>query len=468
MKRFLSKLFAFGTIASAVLSVNAHAQTVPRFKAGDRVVFTGNSITDGGHYHSYIWLYYLTRFPGMRIQIYNSGIGGDVARQIDERLEDDVFAKHPNVIALTFGMNDTGYQYLTGPQADAVYNEKIETAYYSFQNIERKLLAYQNANIIMIGSSPYDETSKIKTRALTGKNEAMLKIAAFQQQAAKAHHWSFVDFNQPMLTVNKAQQQTDSLFTLQGTDRIHPTNDGHMVMAYAFLKAQGFSGKKVAALNINAGTKAVQTENCTVSNLKVGSSDLSFDYLAKALPYPTDTVRQGNGRQARSQADAMKLIPFVKEFNQEDLKLSGLKASQNYELRIDGISIGKWNGNQFQQGINLALYASTPQYQQALAVMHLNEERWQLERRLREYYWLHYSILKPKGLLYNDQEPTADSLEKYAKKDFFVAVTLPTYRKARFKSVRDAWQKEIALLTNELYRINQPQPHHFTVEAVKP
>ena len=33
------------------------AQQVLPFKNGDKVVFMGNSITDGGHYHSYIWLY---------------------------------------------------------------------------------------------------------------------------------------------------------------------------------------------------------------------------------------------------------------------------------------------------------------------------------------------------------------------------------------------------------------------------
>ena len=39
------------------------AQTVKPFKEGERAVFLGNSITDGGHYHSFIWLYYMTRFP---------------------------------------------------------------------------------------------------------------------------------------------------------------------------------------------------------------------------------------------------------------------------------------------------------------------------------------------------------------------------------------------------------------------
>ena len=37
--------------------------TIPRFEEGERVVFVGNSITHGGHYHSFIWLYYMTRFP---------------------------------------------------------------------------------------------------------------------------------------------------------------------------------------------------------------------------------------------------------------------------------------------------------------------------------------------------------------------------------------------------------------------
>ena len=39
------------------------------FQKGDRVVFLGNSITEGGHYHSYIWLYYITHFPELRMQM---------------------------------------------------------------------------------------------------------------------------------------------------------------------------------------------------------------------------------------------------------------------------------------------------------------------------------------------------------------------------------------------------------------
>ena len=83
--------------------------TIPRFEEGERVVFVGNSITHGGHYHSFIWLYYMTRFPDKPITIMNAGIGGESAWDMKDRLDYDVFNRKPTYVTLTFGMNDTGY-----------------------------------------------------------------------------------------------------------------------------------------------------------------------------------------------------------------------------------------------------------------------------------------------------------------------------------------------------------------------
>ncbi|MDB5016770.1 MAG: hypothetical protein JWQ84_1602 [Mucilaginibacter sp.] len=430
-------------------------------------MFTGNSITDGGHYHSYIWLYYLTHYPGRRITIFNAGIGGDVAQQIFERLDSDVFVHKPTVMTLTFGMNDTGYQNLKGDKADSVYNAKVAASLKSFALIETKLAAHPEVKKIMISSPPYDETSKIKINPLLKKNAAILRIAAGQQKAAASNNWGYVDFNGSLTQVSLHEQQRDSLFTFNNADRIHPTNDGQMVMAYAFLKAQGLAGKKVAGVVINAPAKKVErAENCTITHPDISTAVIKFSYLANSLPYPTDTIPGGFGRPQRAQSAALKLIPFTDEFNQETLQVKGLKQGQ-YVLKIDDKTIGTYTGADLGQGINMALINTTPQYQQALAIMHLNEERWEIERRLREYYWIHYSILKPRGLLFNDGDATVDSLEKYAKKDFFVAVTVPTYRKARFKSVREAWQQEIDLLTNQMYQINKPVVHRFEITLIK-
>jgi lysophospholipase L1-like esterase len=161
MKLNLSTLYVFFSLAGIV-----RAQKVQPFQKGDRVVFTGNSITDGGHYHSYIWLYYLTHYPARRITVFNAGIGGDVAQQIFERLDSDVFPHKPTVMTLTFGMNDTGYQNLKGDKADSVYNAKVAVSLKSFALIEAKLQAHPEVKKIMISSSPYDETSKIKINPL--------------------------------------------------------------------------------------------------------------------------------------------------------------------------------------------------------------------------------------------------------------------------------------------------------------
>jgi len=341
---------------------------------------------------------------------------------------------------------------------------KINTSLTSFNQIVALLQEHPEIKKILIGSSPYDETSRIKTMSLLGKNKAILAIVTAEKQTAKDNNWGFVDFNKPMTEINKAEQQKDSLFTMQRPDRIHPTNDGQMVMAYLFLNAQGLAGSKIADMSVNAKNGKVEKQNnCKLTGVYISNSNLQFNYFANSLPYPIDTIPSGFGRPQRAQSQALTLIKFTDDYNQELLQVKGLKKTDNYTLKIDNKIIGQWDGSAFEKGINLALLAATPQYQQALAIMHLNEERWEIERRLREYYWIEYSILKPKGMLFNDSEATMDSLQNYAKKDFFVAATIPTYQKARFKSVRDAWQKEMDLLTDQIYLINKPVEHHLEI-----
>ena len=105
----MKKNILISLLMMAWMPLASMAQQVAPFKKGDRVCFVGNSITDGGHYHSYIWLYYMTHFPFEEMWMANCGVGGDTSLEILNRLDGDVFAKRPNVITLTFGMNDSGY-----------------------------------------------------------------------------------------------------------------------------------------------------------------------------------------------------------------------------------------------------------------------------------------------------------------------------------------------------------------------
>ncbi|MCH5596468.1 SGNH/GDSL hydrolase family protein [Niabella ginsengisoli] len=446
---------------------SAMAQNAPRFTNGDRVVFVGNSITHGGRYHQYIWLYYMTRFPEMRITIMNAGIGGEVAEQMFKRLETDVYAKKPSVIALTFGMNDTGYFEFLQANSSEKSKEKLDRSYKAYLRIDSSFKKHTGSKKIIIAGSPYDETSKFgKDNFFPGKSKALLETANFQEAVAKKSGWSFVDFNRPMTAINLREQAKDSTYTIIGNDRIHPGVDGHLVMAYLFLKAQGLKNKKVAEMTINATTSKVErTDNCIITDVKAGQDELRFDYLAKALPYPVDTMPTGEwNAMQRRETDALELVPFNQELNQEMLFVKGLK-NNNYAVEIDGRKIGEWSAEQLGAGINLAEQRRTPQYEQAMAIKKLNEERWQIERRLRDYAWMEYDFLMDKGLLFKDDLATLDTIYTHINEGF-VRGNLDNYLKARYPEVRQGWQRQMDVLVEEIYRINKPQKHSFYIHAL--
>ena len=457
MKKFILLL---ALVAGYQLS---NAQTEAPFKAGDRVAFVGNSITDGGHYHSYIWLYYMTHFPNARITCFNVGIGGDWVGQMYDRLDDDALSKNPNVLTLTWGMNDCGYFEWYRKDAADFMKAKIDNSYKYYGMLEQKLLAKPDIRKIVILGSPYDETSKFTNKNLyPGKADAFSKIIDFQEAAAKKNNWGIVDFFHPMRSINLEQQKRDTMFSLTPNDRIHPDNDGHMVMAYLFLKTQGLANHPVANVEVNAkNLKVVKSGNCRITKMTGNADSVSFYYLAQSLPYPLDTLPRGWGNR-KSQSEALKLVPFNDEFNQEMLKVKGLKDG-NYKLMIDGELVATRTAKDLETGINLAEIKSTPEYQQAVQIQQLNEERWDIERRIRMYKWMEYDFLKGKNMLYNDGVAAMDTVNKYAQKDLFVNGNKDNFTRARFKSLRDAWQKEMDVLIDEIYAINKPQNRRVTI-----
>ena len=441
---------------------SVQAQNIPPFKAGDRVVFVGNSITCGGHYHSYIWLYYMTRFPNMRMDMFNEGVGGDHVRLMSKRL-DKVFEHKPTVLTLTFGMNDTGYMDFTLPENQETGRMNVMAACKAYKEIEKAYKQYSGASKILIGGSPYDETTRFNKVPFPGKNKYIQDISIFLKEQAEKNCWSYVDFNQPMVEINAREQKADSTFTLCGGDRVHPTTNGHLVMAYLFLKAQGMAGKPVADVIIDAGTKSVkQHENCTVSDLSVTPKGVSFTYLAKALPYPMDHSHYSGERY--TQADALDVIPFMDEMNYEGLTVSGL-ADGYYLLKIAGKEIARLTAGELRRGVNLAQYENTPQNEQAQKIRSMNEQRWFMEREMREYYWMEYNLMRDKGLLWASNEAAVDTMLKYRKINPFVNMLKDYWLRFMYEDVRKDNEQEQRDLVDCIYKENKPQT--LKVELIK-
>ncbi|WP_169818810.1 SGNH/GDSL hydrolase family protein [Niabella ginsenosidivorans] len=437
------------------------------FVNGDRVVFAGNSITEHGFYEAYIWLYYITHFPERKITVYNGGIGGDVARQIYIRMDSDLLAKKPTVLSISFGMNDSRYfeYWMHKDKVDSVRKDAIDTSFKWFEKIRDKANAYPNIKKIMMTSSPYDETVKNGKDPFRGKFKTMEGIVAFQKKAAIKNNWAYVDLFYPMTELDKKGQQTDTAFTLTGPDRIHPGNAGHFVMAYLFLKAQGLAGKPVADVVIDASRKKIiRAENAAVSSVNKNTPGISFNYLAKSLPFPIDSVSRV-WENPQKQYDALKSIPFIKEFNEELLAVKGLEASKNYVLKIDGITISNFTGAELNSGINLALLGNTPQYKQAKQVAALQLKRKELEDQIRAYYWVNYDYLYDRGWFLQDSPAITDSVVAKAKTDWAIASKKDSYLAMRDKSARVATIKEMNDMADKMYALAQPVTHTITIEA---
>lgn len=441
------------------------AQTVAPFQKGDRVTFVGNSITDGGHYHSYIWLYYMTHFPQMRLWMANCGVGGDTAKEILARFDDDVLTKSPTVLTFTFGMNDTGYYEYNGADSADFARRKFEEAKQQFALCEEKLKGLRGVRTVMIGTSPYDQTSTFNNDIFARKNDNMQRVIAMQKEAAAKNGWEFLDLNAPMVALNMKQQQTDPAFTIIGNDRIHPDNDGHMAMAYLFLQAQGMVGKKVADMQLDATSgKVTKAGNCRISKVKRTDSGLQFDCLASSLPFPLDTIAHGWGF-SHGAAQVTRVIPsFLDDLSDEHLTVKGL--SGRYELTIDGTIIDTLSSGELNSGINLSQYRHTPQYQQALVVMALNETRWDVERRFREWAWVNYDFMMPAGHLNDNTELGARKFRELCKGNDWLASKKGTYDQMVHPEVREAYRQEMECLVDRIYELNRPTKHTYILRKI--
>lgn len=456
-------------VASFVVQV-CQAQTVPPFQTGDRVAFVGNSITDGGHYHSYIWLYYMTHFPDRRITCFNVGVGGDDVRQMSDRFAYEVLPLKPTCVTLTWGMNDSHYfEWLHKEDSAAKEQQYFDTAKARYAVLEKQMKAHAEFKKIFILGSPYDASTKSnKQNLFPGKSALFQRLIDFQEQTAKANGWYYVDFDHPMLEINAKGQETDSLFSLTPNDRIHPDYPGHLIMASLFLKAQGFADQPVADFALDAKTKTVaKSINCHVTEVSGSGDDIRFNYLANALPFPIDTVAQKEGwGKHRASSEALGLIPWMQTFDKEMLTVTGLKPGI-YRLLMDGQEIGQFGAEAFGSGINLAEQTYTPEYQQSLAIMHLNEMRWEIEKKTRQYSYVEFDLLKGKGLLYADNKAAMDAVSEESAKNPFVRGDRDSYIEMQYKAVRDGLRAEQEALVNAIYASNKPKVHHIELKIVQ-
>jgi lysophospholipase L1-like esterase len=312
---------------------------------GDRVVFYGDSITEQKLYTNFIEAYVRTRFPNLKIEFWNSGVGGDTvmggwAGPIDVRLKRDVLAYKPTVVTIMLGMNDGQYRALEPKILD-----DYTTGYKSIvQTLKREL---PGVRITALEPSPFDDVTRPPQFA-QGYNATMLRFGQFVREYGKEQGLTLADLNAPVVTeMRKARAWNTEAAKFIIPDRVHPGAAGHWVMAMAVLKSWNAPSIVTdVAIDASAG-KVDRSVNTEVTEFQKTATGIAWTQLDKTLPLDVNT-------DDISAEMANRFGEIVRELNQQPLRVTGLAAG-NYELRIDGKPLGRFDAKQLASGVNLAL-----------------------------------------------------------------------------------------------------------------
>jgi hypothetical protein len=169
----------------------------------------------------------------------------------------------------------------------------------------------------------------------------------------------FADVFWPMFTTEfTAHQKYGPNYLIAGKDGVHPGWAGHLVMAYAFLKAFGLDGE-IGSIMVNLDSQKV--------NVSEGHELLAFkngEVEIKSHRYPFSAAG-GDLAKDDNVRSAMTLIPFNQELNRLTLVVKGGTA-KNYKVRW-GAEIKTYSADQLAQGVNLAADFAVNPFSEAFA-----------------------------------------------------------------------------------------------------
>ena len=180
---------------------DANAQLAPPAPAEDRVVFYGDSITDGWHLDTY--------FPGK--PYVNRGISGQTTPQMLVRFRQDVIALHPKLVVILAGTNDIAGN--TGPTTP----EAIEDNFKSMAELARA----NGIGVIFSSILPaYDYPWKPGMQPV----EKIAALNAWLKNYAETNSGIYLDYYTAM------QDERHGLPAKLSGDGVHPNPAGYAVM----------------------------------------------------------------------------------------------------------------------------------------------------------------------------------------------------------------------------------------------
>jgi lysophospholipase L1-like esterase len=310
----------------------------PGLQQGDHVAVIGDSITEQKLYSLYIENYLLMCRPRGGITVTQFGWSGETAAGFAGRMANDCLRFKPMVATTCFGMNDGRYSPMDDGKAKW---------YRDAQRSVVKQLKDAGVRLIVLGSPGVVDADTFHQSAeqATMYNKTLAALRDIDRELAKEEGVVFADVYAAMMEVmTQAKAKYGKAYHLAGGDGVHPDRNGHLVMAYAFLKALGCDGD-IGTINVDLGAgTATATDGHKVQSVKDGSVEI----VSERYPF----CFYDDPTKPSSTRGVLDFMPFNQDLNRFRLVVTRAGAAK---VKITwGKTTREYAAAELEKGINLA------------------------------------------------------------------------------------------------------------------
>jgi lysophospholipase L1-like esterase len=373
----LSLLFTVLTLVSVFLPTPSYAQDLV-LKKGDRVAIVGDSITEQKQYSKFMELYLLACVPELDLTMYQFGWSGERAPGFANRMENDFVGWKPTVVTTCFGMNDGSYR---------PYTDNIGKAYEDGTRRIQARCKTLGARMIVGGPGPVDTDAwrANDPNADEYYNKNLATLSGIAGKLAKENGFVYAALHPLMMkSMADAKAKLGKEYHVCGRDGVHPAANGHLVMAYAYLKAMGLDGN-IATITIDLNGKSTVTEGHKVlssegDKVTIESTRYPFCFTGKEND-PNGTV------------SILPYLPFNKDLNRFKLVVKNIIEP---EVKVTwGKETKTFKKEELEAGINLAAEFLNNPFSEPFAKL----ERVVAEKQQRETRTIKGTITQFRGIL---------------------------------------------------------------------
>ena len=328
-----------------VLAAAAPAAEAPAsvLKKGHRVAVVGDSITEQKLYSRYLELYLTACLPELDLRVIQLGWSGETAPGFAGRMNNDLLPWKPDVVTTCYGMNDGSYR---------AFEEGIGKRYEGAMADILGRLKKAGATVVVGGPGAVDvDFFKNPNTKPPVYNDNLSRLSGIAKSLADKEGFPFADVYGSMhASMLLAKAALGDKYDVCGKDGFHPGPNGHLLMAYAFLKGMGVDGR-IGTVTIDLQGAAVADEGHKVLSSAAGKAEIE----SARWPF----CFSGDEKSSGGTRSILPFTAFNQDLNRFTLIVKNLGAEKGSVAW--GAASRSFTRAELEKGVNLAAaFADTP------------------------------------------------------------------------------------------------------------